>query len=98
MKVVSPERLFGTRVVSRGRVRVQGSDPPRTLFDLLDDPELGGGIRHVADVLAALRTAFAALDRAIDTHITEARIVFGRSVQDGDRVSRNRPAGGFSYY
>ena len=27
------------------------SDPSRTVLDLLDDPELGGGIRHVSDVL-----------------------------------------------
>jgi predicted transcriptional regulator of viral defense system len=51
VKVISPERLFGTRVVWRGRVRVEVSDPSRTVLDLLDDPELGGGIRHVADVL-----------------------------------------------
>ena len=27
------------------------SDPSRTLVDVLDAPELGGGIRHVAEVL-----------------------------------------------
>ena len=51
VKVISPERLFGTRIVWRGRVRVHVSDPARTILDLLDDPGLGGGIRHVADVL-----------------------------------------------
>lgn len=51
VKVVSPEKLFGIRIVWRGRVRVQVSDPTRTIVDLLDDPQLGGGIRHVADVL-----------------------------------------------
>ena len=29
------------------------SDPTRTLVDVLDSPELGGGIRHVAEVLEA---------------------------------------------
>lgn len=52
VKVVSPERLFGTRIVWRGRLPVQLSDPARTVVDLLDDPALGGGIRHVAEVLA----------------------------------------------
>jgi predicted transcriptional regulator of viral defense system len=51
VKVVSSERLFGTRNVWRGRVPVQVSDPARTIVDLLDDPAFGGGIRHVADVL-----------------------------------------------
>lgn len=29
------------------------SNPERTLVDVLDDPGLGGGMRHVADCLAA---------------------------------------------
>jgi predicted transcriptional regulator of viral defense system len=45
--------LFGTRGVWRDRVRVEVSDPSRTIVDVLDDPALGGGIRHVAEVLAA---------------------------------------------
>lgn len=52
VKVVSTKRIFGTRAVWRGRVRVEVSDPSRTLVDLLDDPSLGGGIRHVAEILA----------------------------------------------
>lgn len=50
LKVVAQEKLFGTRPVWRGRVRVDVSDPSRTLVDLLDDPGLGGGMRTVADV------------------------------------------------
>ena len=48
---VSPERIFGTRPVWRDRVRVDVSDPARTVVDLLDKPSLGGGIRHVAEVV-----------------------------------------------
>lgn len=44
---------FGLASVWRGEVRVPVSDPERTLVDLLDDPALGGGIRHVAEVLAS---------------------------------------------
>lgn len=47
-----PEALFGTRPVWRGRERVAVSDPSKTIVDLLHDPEIGGGIRHLADVLA----------------------------------------------
>lgn len=49
---VRPEdKLFGTAIVWRQQVRVQVSDPSRTIVDLLDDPTLGGGMRHVADVV-----------------------------------------------
>lgn len=51
VKVIKPERMFGTRPVWRDGVRVNVSDPSRTVLELLDDPELGGGIRHVSDVL-----------------------------------------------
>ena len=50
VKVIKPERMFGTRGVWRGGVRVDVSDPARTVLDVLDDPGLGGGIRHVGDV------------------------------------------------
>lgn len=31
--------------------RVQMADPARTVIDVLDEPELGGGIRHVSEIL-----------------------------------------------
>jgi predicted transcriptional regulator of viral defense system len=46
-------KLFGTRAVWRGRVKIAVSDLHRTLLDLLDDPAMGGGIRQVADCLQA---------------------------------------------
>lgn len=50
--VRQPEALFGTRPVWRGREPVDVSDPSRTVVDILDDPAIGGGIRHVADVVS----------------------------------------------
>lgn len=47
----SAEAMFGTRNLWRRDVRVAVSDPSRTIIDVLDDPGLGGGIRHVAAVL-----------------------------------------------
>jgi len=47
----SPEMLFGTRRVWRRSVPVAVSNPSRTVVDILDDPALGGGIRHVAAVV-----------------------------------------------
>ena len=44
---------FGLAIVWRNQTSVKVSDPSRTLIDMLDDPAMGGGIRHVADVLDA---------------------------------------------
>lgn len=51
VKVVGLEKIFGTETVWRGRTRVSVSDPARTVVDILDDPRIAGGIRHVSDVL-----------------------------------------------
>ena len=42
---------FGTKTVWRNRQRMLVSDPSRTVADILDEPSLGGGIRHVAEVI-----------------------------------------------
>lgn len=56
IRTVRKELLFGTRWVWRGKVRVEVSDPSRTLVDLLNDPAVGGGIGHTAEILAAYFT------------------------------------------
>jgi predicted transcriptional regulator of viral defense system len=45
--------FFGLQTVWRGQTQVQVSDPTRTMIDLLDSPTLGGGVRHVREILAA---------------------------------------------
>ncbi len=45
--------LFGTRRVWRDGIPVPTSDRERTLVDCLDDPSLGGGLRHTAEALIA---------------------------------------------
>ncbi len=57
VKVVAPERIFGTRKIWRGELQVELSDPSRTILDLLDDPAMGGGIRHVSEVLTTYFTS-----------------------------------------
>jgi len=44
-------RLFGLSPVWRGTSKVMVSDPSRTVVDVLDTPALGGGVRHVFDIL-----------------------------------------------
>ena len=48
-----PDMIFGTRNVWRGTTRIAVSDVHRTVVDMLDDPDLGAGIQHVADCLAS---------------------------------------------
>ena len=48
LKVVAPDKLFGTNPVWRERSRIDVSDPSRTIIDVLDDPSVGGGMRHIA--------------------------------------------------
>lgn len=43
--------MFGMKGVWRGQVKVDVSEPVKTIVDMLDDPALGGGIRHVSDCL-----------------------------------------------
>lgn len=49
----SESALFGTRRVWRDGTAVDASDKERTLLDCLDDPSLGGGLRHTAEALVA---------------------------------------------
>jgi len=53
LKFLARGKHFGTRTVWRGQGKVLVSDPSRTVVDILDDPSLGGGIRHVAQILRA---------------------------------------------
>jgi len=51
LRTILSESLFGTKPIWRGRVKVNVSDPSRTVLDLMDDPTLGGGLRPSVDVL-----------------------------------------------
>jgi len=66
---IAAEKMFGTRVLWRGRVKLQVSDLHRTVVDLLDNPAMGGGIRHVAD---CLRTYLKRADAVPETLVTYA--------------------------
>jgi predicted transcriptional regulator of viral defense system len=46
--------MFGTRPVWRGQAKVAVSSPAKTIIDMLEDPALGGGIRHVSECLDEL--------------------------------------------
>lgn len=75
-KRVPKERLYGTKRVWRDQVPVEVSDPARTLIDVLDEPRLGGGIRHVAGIVASY---FKSEQRA-DAALLDYARRFGRGV------------------
>lgn len=53
VRTIRPPSLFGTKPVWRGQVKVNVSDPTRTVLDMLDDPALGGGLRPAVDVFSS---------------------------------------------
>jgi predicted transcriptional regulator of viral defense system len=53
VRQVAVAKLFGTKTLWRGRVKLQVSDLNRTIIDMIDVPAMGGGIRHVADCFRA---------------------------------------------
>ena len=50
LKSVSEKTMFGLKPVWRGSVKVNVSDPTRTVLDMLGDPKLGGGLRSTVDM------------------------------------------------
>lgn len=51
-KIAKP-RFFGTKIVWRGRIQVQVSDPTKTVVDLIDDPAIAGGARMLDNIFRA---------------------------------------------
>ncbi len=51
LRTVNEKELFGLKTIWRSRMRVNVSDPSRTMVDLMSDPSLGGGLRSAVDML-----------------------------------------------
>jgi predicted transcriptional regulator of viral defense system len=49
IKKLGNEKMFGLKTVWREQIKVQLSDPHKTIIDMLNDPSLGGGIRSTID-------------------------------------------------
>ncbi|MCY4159541.1 MAG: type IV toxin-antitoxin system AbiEi family antitoxin domain-containing protein [Bacteroidetes bacterium] len=49
LKHICSGKIFGMKHVWNETIRIAVSDVHRTMLDILDDPELGGGIQHVED-------------------------------------------------
>lgn len=51
IRVFPPEKLWGIELVWHGQSKIAVSDPTRTIVDILNEPKIGGGIRHCAGIL-----------------------------------------------
>ena len=49
IKTIKPYKIFGTKIIWHDSTRIRVSDPSKTIIDLLDDPNLGGGMRVTRD-------------------------------------------------
>jgi predicted transcriptional regulator of viral defense system len=52
LKFISQKKIFGTKTIWRQQTKLKISDPIRTIVDILNDPYIGGGMRHIAVVVA----------------------------------------------
>lgn len=50
---IQKEKLFGLKTVWRDSSKISVSDVHRTIIDMLNSPQTGGGIQHVSDCFAA---------------------------------------------
>lgn len=53
LKHIRPSLIFGIKRIWREHTKIPVSDVHRTIVDILDDPNLGGGIAHAADCFGA---------------------------------------------
>ena len=51
VKPISGKRQFGTKTIWRDNVKLQVSDPSKTMLDIIDDPYIGAGLQHTMDCL-----------------------------------------------
>lgn len=51
IKKTDSTKFFGLKTIWKESIKVQISDPHKTIIDILDDPALAGGIRSAADML-----------------------------------------------
>lgn len=58
VKTISTKRQFGTKTIWRGNVKVQISDPTKTMLDIIDDPYIGAGLQHTIDSLREYHDAY----------------------------------------
>jgi len=51
LKPLKEKYFFGLKTVWQENTKIQVSNPSRTIVDILNDPSVGGGMRHVNDII-----------------------------------------------
>jgi predicted transcriptional regulator of viral defense system len=62
-----------TKSIWEENTKIQVSDPAQTLTDILDDPNSGGGMRHVAEIVNAFFETNFPKDYNLVTYLTECK-------------------------
>lgn len=77
VKYISKKNLFGTNTIWRGTVKVQISDPHKTILDAIGDLNLGAGLQHTMDCMAEYLRVF-------DTQKDRAQLLnYARQINNG---------------
>jgi len=58
IKYIPEKRLFGTKTIWRDSVKIQISDPYKTILDIVDAPVLGAGLQHTMDCLSEFKKTY----------------------------------------
>lgn len=58
VKHISAKRQFGTKTIWRESVKLQVSDPYKTMLDIIDDPYIGAGLQHTVDSLREFKSRY----------------------------------------
>jgi predicted transcriptional regulator of viral defense system len=67
LRTVTKQAMFGLQTVIRGETKISVSDPSRTIIDFLVDPQLGGGIQNITDMLIRyLKSEYKNMDLLLD--------------------------------
>ena len=90
LKMTSKKNLFGTTDVWKNSNKVKVSDPSKTIIDILNDPEIGGGIRPATDLL---KNYFDSKNKNLDLLIEYGEKMGNRTVfkRLGFLVEKNYP-------
>ena len=51
LKPLKEKYFFGLKTIWQENTKIQVSNPSRTIVDILNDPSVGGGMRHVNDIV-----------------------------------------------
>ena len=73
VKFVSTDLFGKTKSVWVSNSKIQVSDPSQTIVDILDDPSIGGGMRHVSEIVMAYFDSEYREDSAVYNYIKDKR-------------------------